>query len=122
MRRSTALPGLICAAALAASAVGVAGAATPAGTQSHPIAATTSTSKGFGPKTVTVKPGATVYFHNVDHARHSAIQDAIVGKPAFTSGKPSKKDFTLKAPTKAGTYSYICAVHGFMRGTLIVRR
>ena len=42
-------------------------------------------------------PGAIVHFRNVDRARHSAIQDAIIGKPAFTSGRPTRGAFSFKA-------------------------
>lgn len=121
MRRSICLPAIAASAAMAASALGLATAAPPVGSGSNPIRATTSTSKGFSPKGATVKAGTTVHFRNVDRARHSVIQDAVIGRPAFTSGRPSRKDFTIRAPSKPGTYSYICAVHGFMRGTLIVR-
>lgn len=112
---------LVCA-AVAASVVGSAAATATVGSSSNPVRTTTSTSKGFAPKTVRVTAGATVHFHNVDRARHSVIQDAVIGRPAFTSGKPSRKDFTVTAPSRPGTYSYICAVHGFMRGALIVTK
>ena len=108
--------------AVAVAGVGTATGASPAGSSANPVRATTSPTRGFAPRTITVAPGAIVHFTNVDRARHSAIEDAIFGKPAFTSGRPTRSAFSFTAPLKAGTYSYICAVHGFMRGTLIVRR
>ena len=122
MRRRTILAAVAASASLAAGVAGLASGAAPAGSAANPIRATTSTTKGFSPKTVTVRPGAVVRFHNVDHARHSVIQDAVIGRPAFTSGRPTRKDFRITAPAKPGRYSYICKVHGFMRGTLIVKR
>ena len=112
---------LALAAALGLAAVAGASAAAPAGTLANPVRATTSPTRGFGPVRVTAAPGATVHFRNIDHARHSAIEDAVLGRPAFSSGRPTRHDFTLRAPRARGTYSYICAVHGYMRGTLIVR-
>lgn len=122
MRRLTILTGLLASAAIAAAGVGSAAGASPLGTSANPIRATTSPTRGFAPRTVTVAPGARVHFANVDRARHSAIQDAITAKPAFSSGRPTRGAFAFTAPTRPGTYSYICAVHGFMRGTLVVRR
>lgn len=122
MRKPMVLSSLVLSAAMAASAVGVATSASPPGTKANPIKATTSVTKGFAPKRVTVKPGARVYFKNVDKARHSAVEQTFGKRPAFSSGAPTTKNFTLKAPAKPGSYTYICAVHGFMNGTLVVRR
>lgn len=122
MRKPLVLTSLILSAAMAASAAGIAASAAPAGSKANPVKATTSPAKGFGPARVAAKPGARVYFRNVDKARHNAVEDAVGARPAFSSGAPTTKNFSLKAPTKLGRYSYICAVHGFMRGTLIVRR
>lgn len=122
MRRSPLLCGVAASAVLAAAAAGLADGAAPAGTVANPIRATTSTTKGFSPRAVTVRPRSVVRFRNVDGARHSVVQDVLSGRPAFTSGRPTRGDFRITAPAKPGTYSYICKVHGFMRGTLIVKR
>ena len=108
--------------AVAVAGVGTATGASPAGSSANPVRATTSPTRGFAPRTITVAPGAVVHFRNVDRARHSVIQDAIIGKAAFTSGRPTRGAFFFRAPLTTGSYSFICAVHGFMRGTLIVRR
>lgn len=122
MRRSIPLCVAAASAALIAPVAGPATGAAPAGSAANPIRATTSTTKGFAPKAVTVRPGAVVRFRNVDGARHSAVHDAVTGRPAFTSGRPTRRDFRITAPSRPGTYSYICGVHGFMRGTMVVRR
>ena len=122
MRRSMVMGGLVVSAALAVSTVGVATSASPVGSRSNPVKATTSTSTGFAPRTVKVTPGARVYFTNVDKARHNAVEDRVTGSPRFRSGAPTTGNFSVKAPRAVGRYSYICAVHAFMRGTLVVRK
>lgn len=122
MRRPTAFAGLMVSAALAASLAGLATGAAKPGTKANPIKATTSFSKGFAPKTTTVKPGVPVYFKNVDRARHNAVAKASGGKPGFRSGSPTTKDFSVKAPAKVGRYAYACTVHAFMKGVLMVKR
>lgn len=113
---------LVVSAALAASAAGLATGASPAGSNANPIKATTSASKGFAPKRVVAKPSARVFFKNVDRAPHNAVHDAVTGKPKFKSGKLTTGNFSLRAPAATGSYSYICAVHAFMRGTLVVKK
>jgi plastocyanin len=46
----------------------------------------------------------------------------VGGKPAFTSGNATTGNFKAKAPKTPGTYAYICTVHPFMKGTLIVKK
>jgi plastocyanin len=107
----------------AAIGSGVAFAAAAAGSKSKPIVAKTSASAGFSPKSVTVKPGAVVYWKNSDSAPHDATANKkIKGKPAFSSGSPKTTGFSAKAPTTPGTYAYICTVHPFMKGTLVVKK
>ena len=105
---------------MATAAAGIAVAASP-GTKSKPIGAKATTSNGFAPKSVKVKPGATVYWKNLDGAPHNAVANKKVkGKPAFTSGSATTGNFKAKAPKAPGKYAYICTVHPFMKGTLIV--
>jgi plastocyanin len=122
--RKRAIVSAMLAASMATAAIGagVAFAAAAAGSKSKPIVAQTSASNGFGPKSVTVKPGVTVYWSNKDHAPHNAVASKKVsGKPAFTSGSAKTGNFSAKSPKKAGTYAYICQVHPFMKGTLVVK-
>jgi plastocyanin len=121
--RKRAIVGAMLAASMATAAIGAGVAfAAAAGSKSNPIKAQTSASNGFGPKSVTVKPGVTVYWTNKDHAPHNAVASKKVnGKAAFTSGSPKTGNFSAKAPSKAGTYAYICQVHPFMKGTLVVK-
>ena len=83
-------------------------------------AAITIQGNAYHPASVTVGPGATIAYTNVDNRRHSAFffsTSAIVSTPIFTSGTQ-----TVKMPTAPGTYPFQCAVHGAaMSGTIIVK-
>ena len=70
----------------------------------------------FGPRTLTVKAGTKVTWTNHDAVAHSVN---------FSSGRINSKTLdqhakfshTFAAP---GTYKYICAIHPFMHGTIVV--
>ena len=114
------------AAAVLAALAGVAGGSTPPGTKGNPIKAKATTTLGFAPAKVTVtntKTGKILYFRNVDKQPHNALATKkISGKPAFKSGSPTTGNFTLKLkPGLKGTFAYICEVHPFMKGTLVVK-
>jgi plastocyanin len=72
----------------------------------------------FMPMSISVSPGATVKVTNKDTATHTLT--AIGGQ--FTTGNithDQTKIFT--APSKPGTYHYICSIHQFMMGTIVVK-
>jgi plastocyanin len=113
------------AAALAAAALAAAtgGAATAsAGSKANPVKAKANASAGFSPRRITARPGARVFFRNVDHLTHNAAEDVLSGTPRFTSGRPTTRNFSFVAPSKPGTYVFHCQIHGFMHGTLVVRK
>jgi amicyanin len=70
----------------------------------------------FGPRTLTVHLGTKVTWTN---------RDAIAHSVNFTNGNVNSKTLgqdatytrTFKSP---GTYAYICAIHPFMHGTVVV--
>ncbi len=72
----------------------------------------------FSPMTASVAPGATVTVTNKDSVTHTLT--ATGG--AFTTGDigPGRSK-TFRAPTKAGSYGYICDIHQYMKGTIVVR-
>ena len=75
--------------------------------------------KAYHPPTITVTPGTTITFTNLDNTRHSAgfFSPAITSTPIFSSGSRS-----VVMPVTPGTYAYQCAVHGAaMQGTVIVK-
>ena len=73
----------------------------------------------FQPANATVHPGDTVEWKNEDDASHTAT--AKTPKPGFDSGLiQSGATWRYEARDK-GTYNYICTIHPYMKGTLIVQ-
>jgi membrane fusion protein, multidrug efflux system len=88
----------------------------------------------FLPADFSVKAGATVHVtvYNYDEGMHS-FNSAQLGTDAMIPGgsesKPSETTFTFRAPRKAGSYDWYCAMpcdpwamahNGFMRGRVTV--
>lgn len=74
----------------------------------------------FDPSTLTVEPGAKVTVRNEDPTTHTLT--ATGAHEAFGTGDiHSGETVTFIAPTKPGSYTYICLIHQFMHGTLQVR-
>jgi plastocyanin len=72
----------------------------------------------FSPMSASVAPGATVKVTNKDSVTHTLT--ATNGEfDTGNIGPGQTKTFT--APSKAGTYSYICNIHQYMKGTIVVR-
>jgi plastocyanin len=96
--------------------------AAPRSSAPAPAAAGTAlTIAGFNysPKPLTVAPGATVSVTNKDGAEHTATSDT---SGAFDSSDVAQGQvITFKAPTRPGTYTFHCAYHPNMHGTLIVK-
>lgn len=74
----------------------------------------------YSPASLTVAPGATVTVKNEDTATHT-VTATNPHNGAFDTGdiQPGGST-TFKAPTAAGSYPYICSIHQFMHGTLVV--
>jgi amicyanin len=89
--------------------------ASPAPASPASTTSVTISNNAFSPATIKVPVGATVTWTNQDQVAHNV---------AFTGEAPSKTmqtgatyTHTFTAP---GTYSYICAIHPFMKGTVVV--
>lgn len=112
----TALPLAIACAALVVQDGGITSAvAAPAAMKP----AVTITNYSFRPATLTVRKGATVIWLNTDEDVHTIKSTAGPGafsSPALDSG--GKFQFTF---AEAGTYHYICTVHPYMHGVIVVR-
>jgi plastocyanin len=71
----------------------------------------------FGPGTLTVAKGTSVTWTNEDDIPHSIVLNAL--------GVRSKTLDTDKAFTyqfdKAGSFAYICGLHPFMKGQVVVK-
>jgi plastocyanin len=72
----------------------------------------------FSPMSATVAPGATVMVTNKDSVTHTLTAT----KGQFDTGDiEAGQSKTFKAPMKPGAYSYICNIHQYMMGTIVVR-
>lgn len=92
-------------------------AAAPAAATRKP--AITITNYSFHPATLTVKKGSTIVWVNRDddvHTIKGTDGPEAFGSPALDSG--SAFGFTFH---QAGTYHYICSVHPYMHGVIVVR-
>ena len=66
---------------------------------------------------ITVKPGTAVTISNRDNATHTVTAD----KGAFNSKANAKSMASMRAPLAPGAYSFFCAIHPEMKGTLTVK-
>ncbi|MFF1355417.1 cupredoxin family copper-binding protein [Streptomyces sp. NPDC058297] len=78
------------------------------------------TIKGFAfhPAKLEVSPGTKITVTNEDSATHTLTAD---DKSFDTGDLAQGKSATITAPSKPGSYSYICTIHPNMKGTLTVR-
>jgi plastocyanin len=72
----------------------------------------------FDPKTVTVDPGQTIRWENLDTVDHDVVATEGDGPKSDTFGKGGTYEFT---PKTAGTIQYECTLHPGMVGTIEVR-
>ena len=124
----------LCGAALVLAACSSSGGATSTTSTTAPSSPSTTPSGGassgatgahtitiknfaFAPSTVTVAPGATVTVTNRDQVAHTITSS----KGGFDTGDiASGQSKTFTAPNTPGSYSYICSIHQYMTGTLVV--
>ncbi len=82
------------------------------------VAQVTIKSFMFSPMKLVVTPGETIKVTNKDSATHTLT--ATNGK--FNTGNVTQNHTkSFKAPTKRGTYHYICNIHQYMMGTITVK-
>ncbi|WP_167106634.1 cupredoxin family copper-binding protein [Mycobacterium sp. DL592] len=78
--------------------------------------AVTITNFAFVPAALTVTVGATVTWSNHDEEPHTvAADDGSFHSPGMDTNGTYSYTFT-----KPGSYSYICSIHPFMHGTVVV--
>ena len=70
----------------------------------------------FSPATITVKAGSTVVWTNDDGIQHDVTFDG----GGIVSTALNHNDTFSHTFLAAGTYHYICSIHPFMHGTVIV--
>jgi plastocyanin len=91
----------------------------PKGGAATPASSDTITMKNFAfsPATITVAPGATITVKNDDSVAHTVTSST----QKFSTGDVAPgSSATFKAPETPGTYAYICTIHQFMHGTVVV--
>jgi plastocyanin len=72
----------------------------------------------FSPMSLSVSPGATVKVTNKDSATHTLT---ATGGQFNTGNITQNQTKTFKAPSKPGSYHYICDIHQYMMGTITVK-
>lgn len=110
-----------------ATASATASATTPPGSSAPSTSASPALTKAdalvisgfsYDPSPLTVKAGATVTVTNQDSADHTVDSDVA---SLFTSGNVARgTPVTFVVPKKAGSYTFHCAYHPRMHGTLVV--
>ena len=72
----------------------------------------------FQPMSLTVAPGSMVKVTNKDSATHTLT--ATAGQ--FNTGNITQNETkSFRAPTKPGTYKYMCNIHQYMMGSIVVK-
>jgi plastocyanin len=72
----------------------------------------------FTPQRITVAPGQTVTWTNTDSVAHTVTED----KSAWDSRSIAVGAMFQHTFDQAGTFTYHCAIHPFMTGTVVVMR
>ncbi len=98
-------------------AVSTPASSTPASTPAAAAASAVSIKDfAFDGKSVTVAKGSTVTWTNNDGVKHSVVaDDKSFRSESLTQGQT----FQFTFPT-AGTFTYICGIHPYMKGTIVV--
>ena len=81
------------------------------------IANDSNGSYGFNPSTLTIRVGTTVIWKNVSSAPHTVTSDDGQTFDSSNIAVGGTFRFTFKT---AGTFSYHCNIHPYMRATIVV--
>jgi len=103
--------------AIAGAAVVTTFAATDAGTAPAGANTIEISNFAFSPTSLTVTAGTTVTVVNDDGATHTLT----AADRSFDTGHLDQGDRATFTPGAPGTYTFFCAIHDYMRGTLEVR-
>ena len=74
----------------------------------------------YDPDPLEVEAGTAVKFTNEDDAAHTATSSGDVPKD-FDTGNLEKGDSKEVTFDEAGSYTYICDIHNYMKGTVDVK-
>ena len=72
----------------------------------------------FSPMTLSVSPGATIKVTNMDSATHTLT---ATGGQFNTGDIMQNQTKTFTVPMSPGQYHYICNIHQYMMGTIVVK-
>ncbi|MFH8384837.1 cupredoxin family copper-binding protein [Kitasatospora sp. NPDC018058] len=72
----------------------------------------------FAPSTLTVSAGTTVTWTNSDSDTHTVTSSGSGPLDSGTLNHGASYSYTFTTP---GTYAYICSIHPFMHGTVVVQ-
>lgn len=87
-----------------------------------PAGASTPDNPDFKPDSITVTKGDVVEWTNNDNVAHTVVSDAGAGTTFDSSLIPAGGKYQLDTKDiAAGEYPYICTLHPFMTGTLIIQ-
>jgi plastocyanin len=76
----------------------------------------------YAPSTIAVGVGTTITWTNRDNAPHTATSGASPNADGvFDSGTITKGASKTVTVSKRGTFTYYCAFHPFMKGTVVVK-
>ena len=124
-RRGAVALGVVATAVLAIALIGAststtASQASRGSAASGPVVKVTIHDFAFSPSRVVAGPGERIAVTNRDGVAHT-FSSAHGDKSAFTSGPivPNETRMVV-APVTPGTYPYLCQIHPFMTGTLVV--
>ena len=70
----------------------------------------------FSPSALTIQKGANVTWTNYDSVQHHVVSDSS----AFSSPLLNKGDTYTHQFNNTGSFSYICSIHPYMKGTIVV--
>ncbi len=95
------------------------GGSSPSGSGSGATSTNTLTISNFmfSPMRASVAPGSTVSVTNKDPVTHTLTAS---GGQFDTGDIGAGQTKTFTAPMKPGTYTYICNIHQYMKGTIVV--
>jgi plastocyanin len=77
----------------------------------------------FQPAMPVARPGEEIIIKNEDSVAHTfSTSTGVPAADSFSSGDiPAGGSREIKAPEHVGRYTFICLIHQFMTGTLIVK-
>ena len=91
--------------------------AVPAGARSDTAQQVMIDNFKFGPETMAVSKGSAVIWTNNDDIPHSIVVNALgMRSKVLDTGQTFTYQFD-----KTGTFSYICGLHPFMHGRIVVK-